>query len=82
MCFTLGWFEQLLIWFVIVAAIVALLRLLVPWIAGEIGIPLLAQALNIVLWAVIAVMAIYIIFALISCLLSMGGGFPLLPRSR
>jgi len=31
-CFTLGWIEQLLVWLVIVCAIVAIIRLLVPWI--------------------------------------------------
>ncbi len=38
-------------------------------------------AINIVLWAVIAIFVIYFIFALISCLMSAGGGgLPLFPH--
>jgi len=73
MCFSLGWLEQLIVWLIIVFAVVALIRLLVPYLAGLIGIPLVAQIINIVLWAVVAIMCVYIIFALLSCLLGAGG---------
>ena len=79
-CFSFGWLEQLLVWLVIVFAIIAILRLVVPWVAAQIGIPLVAQVLNIILWAIIVILVIYICFALLSCLLSMGGGMPLLPH--
>ena len=79
-CFTLGWLEQILVYFVIVGAIIAILRLLIPWVIAQIGVPILGQVINIILWAVIVIMVIYICFALISCLI--GGGFPLLPRGR
>jgi hypothetical protein len=83
MCFSLEWIETLLIWLVIVVAIVAILKLLVPWIFAQIGGnptgPLMA-IVNIFIWAVIAIFVIYIVFALISCLLGMGGGFSLFPR--
>lgn len=76
MCFTLGWFEQLLVWLVVVAAVVAILRILVPWLIAPIGGPI-AQIINIVLWAVIACFVIYLVFALLACV----GGFPpLLPH--
>jgi len=80
MCFSLGWLEQLLVWLIIVCAVVAILRLVVPWVAAQLGVPIIAQVLNIVLWAVICIICIYIIFALLSCLLSMGGGLPLFPH--
>jgi hypothetical protein len=81
MCFSLAWIEQLLIWLVIVVAVIALLRLIIPWVLGMLGVGggIIAQAINIVIWAVIAIMVIYIVFALISCLLGLGGGLHL-PR--
>lgn len=78
-CFSLIWLQQILIWLVIVAAIVAIIRLLIPWITS-ITFPIVGQALEIVLWAVLAILAIYIIFALISCLVGMGGGLHLPTR--
>lgn len=56
-----------------VIAIVSIIKLLVPYLMGLIGIPLVAQIINIVLWAVVAIMCVYIIFALIGCLVGGGG---------
>lgn len=80
MCFSLAWLEQLFVWLIIVSAVVALIRLLLPYLTSLIGIPLITQALNIVLWAVVAIMCVYIIFALISCLIGSGGGLMHFPR--
>ncbi len=77
-CFSLGYIEQLLIWLVIVAAIVAIIRLFIPWISSILW-PIVGQALEIVLWAFLAIIVIYIIFGLLSCLMGMGGGLHL-PR--
>lgn len=74
MCFSLGWFEQLCIWLIVVIAIVSIIRLLVPYLTGLIGVPIIGQIINIVLWAVVAIMGVYIIFALLSCVLGAGGG--------
>jgi hypothetical protein len=74
MCFSMEWLEQLLVWCVIVGAIVAILRLVVPWAVAQLGLPLVGQVLNIILYAIICIIVIWIIFALISCLMSMGGG--------
>ncbi len=80
MCFSLAWLQQLFIWIIVVVAVIALVRLLVPWLVGLIGVPILGQALNIVLWAVVAIMAVNIVFALIGCLLGFGGpGFGFFP---
>jgi hypothetical protein len=75
MCFSMAWIEQLCIWLIMVIAVVAIIRLLVPFLTGMIGIPIVAQIINIVLWAVVAIMCVYIIFALIGCLLGGGGIF-------
>lgn len=41
MCFSLGWLESLLIRLVEIGAIIAILRLFVPWLGGLGGISLL-----------------------------------------
>jgi len=76
MCFSLEWVEQLLIWLIIVGAIVALLKLLVPMILRNLGWAgaTIMQAINIVMWAVICIFLVYFIFDLIACL---GGGLRL-----
>ena len=71
-CLSLGFIEQLLVWLIIVLAIVAIIRLLVPFLTSLIGFPIVGQIVEIILWAVVAIMVIYVIFALLSCL--MGGG--------
>lgn len=73
MCFSLEWIKDLLIWLVCVCAIVALLRLLVPYILGMLGIAggILMQAINIFVWAIVCIAVIYFVFMLIGCL----GGF-------
>jgi len=77
-CFSLQWLEQMLIWLIIASAIVACIRLIIPWITA-ITFPIVGQVLEIVLWAVIAIIAVYIIFGLLSCLIGMGGGLHLPP---
>lgn len=80
MCFSLGWFEQLCIWLVVIAAVIAVIRLLLPSLTGAIGgSPIVAQIINIALWCVVAIAAIYIIFGLLSCVLTGPGGLHL-PR--
>lgn len=69
MCFSLTWFEQLLIWLIVIGAIVALVRLLLPIALGPLG-PLgaaISQALYIVLWAVVAIALVVLIFDLLGC---------------
>lgn len=75
-CFSLAWLEQVLVWLVIIAAIVAIIRLLIPWISSILW-PIVGQVIEIVLWAFLAIITIYIVFALLSCLVGMGGGLHL-----
>jgi hypothetical protein len=83
-CFGLEMIKDLLIWLVIVCAILSILKVLFPWVLSAAGVAVpgpLLQIINIFVWAVIAIFAIIIVFMLISCLLSMGGGLHLpLPR--
>lgn len=73
MCFSLAWLGNLLIWIVIICAVFALLRLLVGFIMPRLGvgadvINVVAQAIHIVIWAIVAIALIVFIFDLIACL--------------
>ena len=82
MCFSLAWLEQLFIYVIVVGAIIAIIRLLLPMVFAQLGGPgaVIGQVINIILWAIIACFVVYICFALFSCLLDGGHGFSLLPR--
>ena len=79
MCFSLSWLEELLVWLVIVCAIIGVVRLVVPWVASQLGVPIVTQVLNIILWAIVMIFVIYFCFALIECLGGMGH-LSLMPR--
>ncbi len=85
-CLTLGWLEQLLINLVIIFAIVAILKLLVPLLVGLLepllggAAAIIGQIITIVLYAIVCIFIIYIIFGLLSCLIGSGGGFSLIPH--
>lgn len=73
MCFGLMWFQNLLIWLVVLCMVVALIRLLVNFILPKMGLDaeilaFIIQALSIVMWGAICIAAIYFIFSLIYCL--------------
>lgn len=73
-CLSIGFLENLLIWLVIIGAIVALVRLVLPLALGNLGVAgsTIAQALNIVLWAAVVIFLIVLIFDLIACLMGAG----------
>lgn len=70
-CFTLGYLQALIIQCIILAALVACIQLLIPWL-GSLTWPIIGQILSIILWTIVAIIVVYIIFSLLSCLL--GGG--------
>jgi hypothetical protein len=77
-CFTLAWLEQFIIWLIVVAAVIAIIRLLIPIINSLTGMPIIGRVLEIILWAFVAIAIVIVVFALLSCLLGGGGtlGFP------
>lgn len=77
-CFTLGWLAGLLIDLVWIAAVVAIIRILVPWLFIGFGPPIV-QIVNIILWAIIAVWVIYLVFGLLECIAP--GGVGLFPHA-
>jgi hypothetical protein len=80
MCFSMQWLLQILIFAVIIGAVIAILKIVVPYalsmIGAEIsgGIGVIMSVFRIVLWAVVVIFVLVICFQLISCLLSYGGG--------
>lgn len=72
-CFSLGFIEHLLIWLVVVGAVIALIRLVVPLALGPLGTAgsLVVSALNIILWAVVAIAVIILVFSLLACIIPM-----------
>jgi hypothetical protein len=78
MCFSLAWLEQLIIWLIVVGAIIAVIRLLIPFLDSFTGMPIIGRILTIVLYAIIAIAIVVIIFGLLSCLMGGSGilGFP------
>ena len=74
-CFTLGFLEQLIVWLIIIGAIIACIQLLVPWLETLIGFPVIGKIIMIILWAIVAIMVVYLIFGLLSCLVGAGPPF-------
>ncbi len=83
MCFSMAWLQQLFVYVIIVGAVIAIVRLLLPVVFAQLGSPgdTVVRAVNIILYAAVAIFVVYICFALISCL-GGGGGLSLLPPHR
>ena len=77
-CFSLAFIEQLLIWLIVIGAVVAIVKLILPMALGPLGGPgaVLVQALNIILWAIVAIAIVIIVFDLLACAI----GLPRLVR--
>ncbi len=84
MCFSVAFFFQLMIWLVIVGALYAIIKLVIPAVLANFGGPgtLLAQVINICLWAALLIIVLYLIWDLVECLLGASGGLrlPSAPR--
>lgn len=71
MCFSLGWFEHVLILAVIIVAAVLFVKIVASAVMGAIGIPMagwVIEALKIVFWAVVIIAVIVLAFDFLSCL--------------
>ena len=79
MCFSIGWLFTLLIWCVVIGAIYAIIKLVIPAVMANFGGPgtLLAQVINIVMWAILLIAVLYIIWGLVACLAGGAGGLGL-----
>jgi hypothetical protein len=81
MCFSLVWLEQLIVWLIVVGALVAIIRLVIPFVDNLTGMPIIGRILLIILWTVIAIAFVIVIFGLFSCLLG-GSGSLSFPHVR
>lgn len=85
MCFSWEWVGHLLIWLVCIIALVAIVKLLVPYFLSLLGAPdggLIGRVLMILIWAVVACAVIYVVIGLLQCVSGGGMGFPSLHYSR
>lgn len=81
-CFSFAWLAQFLVWLVMVGAVLAILRLLIPYVLSLFGwiMPgIMIQIINIVIVATIMIAVIYFAFAAIGCL-SGGSLLPPMPH--
>jgi hypothetical protein len=79
MCFSLLWFFQLLVWFVIISAIVSVLYVLVPWALAQfpgVNVAPVLAILRIIIGAIILITVIWFIYDLLVCV----GTFPRMIR--
>lgn len=72
-CMSLGFWMQVCIFVVIAMAVWSLIRLLLPYLLQFLP-GVVVSIINILLWAIIAIIVIYIIFGLLACLLGAAGG--------
>ncbi len=75
-CFTLGFFEQLLIALVVLCVLIGIFKLLLPMVLGWFGAPpgggSIITILGYILWGVVAIFCIIIAFDLLSCVFGSG----------
>ena len=74
MCFSAAWFVSLLIWLIIVCAVVAIGRIVLPIVLGWLGVAggVVMQVINIVLIAFVLIVLVWFAFDLLTC----AGGVP------
>ena len=87
MCFSFNFIAQILIWAIVIGAAFAILNLIVPFVLSKIGVSIASEAvalfmqiIKIIIWCIVLVFIVIVVFDIISCLLSMGGGMPHLIR--
>ena len=74
MCFSAAWFFNLLIWLIVICAVVAIFRLILPTVLGWLGVAgsLVMQVLNIILIAFVLIVLIWFLYDLLICAGGMG----------
>ena len=68
-CFSIYWFESLLIWLIVICGVIAIFRLVLPLVLGWLGVAggLVMQVLNIILVVIVLCALVYFAFDLLSC---------------
>lgn len=73
MCFTLLWLVQLVVQLVVIAGVIMIAKVVVPWIMAKLGADgaVLMQVLNIIIWVAVTILVIWIVYDLVTCLWTM-----------
>lgn len=68
-CFSAGWFVSLLIWLIVICAVVAIFRLVLPIVLGWLGVAggVVMQVLNILLIAFVLIVLVWFCYDLLTC---------------
>jgi hypothetical protein len=80
MCFSWDWLLHILILCIVVGAVFAILQIIIPYALSKMGATIgegariVIRCFKILLWALVAIVVVIIVFQMIACLLSMGGG--------
>ena len=74
MCFSAAWFVSLLIWLIIVCAVIAIGRIVLPIVLGWLGVAggVVMQVINVVLIAFVLIVLVWFCYDLLMC----AGGVP------
>lgn len=78
-CFSLAYWMQVCIAIVIAIGLWSIIKLFLPYLLERLP-AIVVQIINIVIWVIIAIICIVVIFGLLSCLVSLGGGLFHFPR--
>lgn len=67
-CFSIIWLVHILVWLVILGAVIAILRILLPWLLSTLGIgaPIM-QIINIIIATIVIIALLFFIVDLLSC---------------
>jgi hypothetical protein len=69
MCFSAAWFVNLLVWLIVICAVVAIFRLVLPSVLGWLGVAgtLVMQVLNIILIAFVLIVLVWFCYDILMC---------------
>jgi hypothetical protein len=69
MCFSAAWVVSLLIWLIVICAVVAIGRIILPIVLGWLGVAgdVVMRVINIVLLAFVLIVLIYFAYDLLMC---------------
>jgi hypothetical protein len=68
-CFSAAWFVNLLVWLIVICAVVAIFRLVLPTVLGWLGVAgtLVMQVLNIILIAFVLIVLVWFCYDILTC---------------
>jgi hypothetical protein len=69
MCFSAAWFVSLLVWLIVICAVLAIFRLVLPTVLGWLGVAgtLVMQVLNIILIAFVLIVLVCFCYDILVC---------------